>query len=89
MLTTYYFYWFRIDNKHMTEPWLDQANERGIQEWSVDKPLFINVAKGSIVIFPEIMKQYSSLYLMMIPFLYLQLPHYQWTIVFREDINIK
>ena len=20
-----YFYWFRIDNKHMTEPWLDQA----------------------------------------------------------------
>ena len=19
------FYWFRIDNKHMTEPWLDQA----------------------------------------------------------------
>ena len=21
----YYFYWFRIDNKHMAEPWLDQA----------------------------------------------------------------
>jgi len=20
-----YFYWFRIDNKHMTEPWLDQV----------------------------------------------------------------
>ena len=25
MLPPYYFYWFRIDNKHMTEPWLDQA----------------------------------------------------------------
>ena len=25
MLPQYYFYWFRIDNKHMTEPWLDQA----------------------------------------------------------------
>ena len=25
MLQPYYFYWFRIDNKHMTEPWLDQA----------------------------------------------------------------
>ena len=25
MLLPYYFYWFRIDNKHMTEPWLDQA----------------------------------------------------------------
>ena len=25
MLPLYYFYWFRIDNKHMTEPWLDQA----------------------------------------------------------------
>ena len=25
MLPSYYFYWFRIDNKHMTEPWLDQA----------------------------------------------------------------
>ena len=25
MLPLYYFYWFRIDNKYMTEPWLDQA----------------------------------------------------------------
>ena len=25
MLPPYYFYWFRIDNKHMTEPWFDQA----------------------------------------------------------------
>ena len=25
MLPSYYFYWFRIDNKHMTEPWLDQG----------------------------------------------------------------
>ena len=25
MLPPYYLYWFRIDNKHMTEPWLDQA----------------------------------------------------------------
>ena len=25
MLPPFYFYWFRIDNKHMTEPWLDQA----------------------------------------------------------------
>ena len=25
MLPPNYFYWFRIDNKHMTEPWLDQA----------------------------------------------------------------
>ena len=25
MLPPYYFYWFRIDNKHMTEPWLDSA----------------------------------------------------------------
>ena len=25
MLPLYYFYWFRKDNKHMTEPWLDQA----------------------------------------------------------------
>ena len=25
MLPPYYFFWFRIDNKHMTEPWLDQA----------------------------------------------------------------
>ena len=25
MLPPYYFYWFRIDNKHKTEPWLDQA----------------------------------------------------------------
>ena len=25
MLPPQYFYWFRIDNKHMTEPWLDQA----------------------------------------------------------------
>ena len=25
MLPPYYFYWFRIDNKHMTKPWLDQA----------------------------------------------------------------
>ena len=25
MLPPYYFYWFRIDNKHMTEPWLDQG----------------------------------------------------------------
>ena len=25
MLPPYYFYWFRIDNKHMTEPWLDQV----------------------------------------------------------------
>ena len=25
MLPLYYFSWFRIDNKHMTEPWLDQA----------------------------------------------------------------
>ena len=24
-LPSYYFYWFRIDIKHMTEPWLDQA----------------------------------------------------------------
>jgi len=25
MLPPSNFYWFRIDNKHMTEPWLDQA----------------------------------------------------------------
>ena len=25
MLPPYYFYWFRINNKDMTEPWLDQA----------------------------------------------------------------
>ena len=25
MLPPYYFYWSRIDNKHMTEPWLDQT----------------------------------------------------------------
>ena len=25
MLPPYYFYWFRIDNKHMAEPWMDQA----------------------------------------------------------------
>jgi len=25
MLPPNYFYWFRIDNNHMTEPWLDQA----------------------------------------------------------------
>ena len=25
MLPPYKFYWLRIDNKHMTEPWLDQA----------------------------------------------------------------
>ena len=25
MLSPYYFCWFRIDNKHMAEPWLDQA----------------------------------------------------------------
>ena len=25
MLPPYYFYWLRIDNKHMTEPWLDEA----------------------------------------------------------------
>ena len=25
MLLPNYFYWFRIDNKYMTEPWLDQA----------------------------------------------------------------
>ena len=25
MLPPYNFYWFRIDNKHMTEPWLDEA----------------------------------------------------------------
>ena len=25
MLSPYYFYWFRIDNKYKTEPWLDQA----------------------------------------------------------------
>ena len=25
MLPPYYFYWFKIDTKHMTEPWLDQA----------------------------------------------------------------
>ena len=25
MIPPYNFYWFRIDNKHMTEPWLDQA----------------------------------------------------------------
>ena len=25
MLPPYYFFWFRKDNKHMTEPWLDQA----------------------------------------------------------------
>ena len=25
MLPSYNFYWFRIDNKHMTEPLLDQA----------------------------------------------------------------
>ena len=25
MLSLYYFYWFRIDIKHMIEPWLDQA----------------------------------------------------------------
>ena len=25
MLPPYYFYWFRIDNKHVTESWLDQA----------------------------------------------------------------
>ena len=25
MLPPYYFYWFRIDNKHIAEPWLDQA----------------------------------------------------------------
>ena len=25
MLPPNYFYWFRIDNKHMTESWLDQA----------------------------------------------------------------
>ena len=25
MLPPYYLYWFRIDNKHMTEPCLDQA----------------------------------------------------------------
>ena len=25
MLPPYNLYWFRIDNKHMTEPWLDQA----------------------------------------------------------------
>ena len=25
MLPPYYFYWLRRDNKHMTEPWLDQA----------------------------------------------------------------
>ena len=25
MLPPYNFYWFRIDNKHMTEPWLNQG----------------------------------------------------------------
>ena len=25
MLPPYNLYWFRIDNKHMTEPWMDQA----------------------------------------------------------------
>ena len=25
MLPPYYFYWSRLDNKHMTKPWLDQA----------------------------------------------------------------
>ena len=25
MLPKYYFYWFRIENKHKAEPWLDQA----------------------------------------------------------------
>ena len=25
MLPSFNFYWFRIDNKHMTEPWLDQV----------------------------------------------------------------
>ena len=25
MIPPYNFYWFRIDNKHITEPWLDQA----------------------------------------------------------------
>ena len=25
VIPPYYFYWFRIDNRHMTEPWLDQA----------------------------------------------------------------
>ena len=25
VIPPYYFYWFRIDSNHMTEPWLDQA----------------------------------------------------------------
>ena len=42
MLLPYFFYWFRIDNKHMTEPWLDQSIM--LQYDTIMNPLWLHYA---------------------------------------------
>ena len=46
MLPPYYFYWFRIDNKLMTEPSLNQVLKLGLQECSTVIKIWDKSVKG-------------------------------------------
>ena len=44
MFPPYYFYWFRLDNKHITKPRLDQA----LMDYGAISLIMINVKVGSM-----------------------------------------